>query len=581
MDRRTLLAIVLSALVLIFVPMLLDRLGLLPTRAPEPTRQAEAPGGPGAPGDTAGRTAPGPQAPDRTGAPTALPEARPGAPGLVPGAAAPDQPLAGVSAAPERRIHVSGPLYDAEFNSRGARLVGVTLKKFKGGDHEPVRLEGSPTAWLDLGDQIANRLLSNSVYEVSESTDAEGFPRRLRFSLADSAGLRVTQTYTLDPQTYVMDLEVRMDGVLQRGFSDYHIGLRSWPLMTERNEEEDLRNLQVVNLVGKDVKRHNLNNLRKESRLDEGAVRWTAVRSKYFTVAAIPEQASSKAARSYVPPDADMIAPGTSVQGAQVGTGLVLPVPPSGMAHHLLIYAGPSDYWMLKKLGHRLEDVVELGWRWILPFAHAILYVLVFLQKYLLNYGVVIIVLSALVKLVFHPLTASSMKSMRAMQRIQPEVEKVRKRYEKDPQKMNKAVFDLYKEHKISPLGGCLPLLIQMPVLFALYQVFLHAIELRQAPFVFWINDLSAPDVLFEVAGFPIRILPIIMFASSLLQQKLTPTDPRQVTTMYIMNVFMLVLFYNLPSGLVLYWTVTNLLTAIQQYIIAHGEQPAPQAASA
>jgi YidC/Oxa1 family membrane protein insertase len=311
------------------------------------------------------------------------------------------------------------------------------------------------------------------------------------------------------------------------------------------------------------------------------AVQWAAVRSKYFAVAVIPEQATTKSRRAFVPADGIVPPVGTppaiaGMVASQVATALVLPVPPDGMAHHLRIYAGPNDYWMLEKVGYRLQDIVDLGWPIILPFSQAILVVLVFFHRFIANYGVVILLLSLLVKVLFHPLTASSLRSMRAMQRIQPEVEKLRKRHEKDPQKMNQAVFALYKENKISPLGGCLPMLIQMPVMFALYQVFLHAIELRQSPFLLWIDDLSAPDVLFQVAGFPIRILPVIMFGSSLLQQKMTPTDPRQVTTMYIMNVVMLVLFYNLPSGLVLYWTVTNLLTALQQYLVTHGEQTTP-----
>jgi YidC/Oxa1 family membrane protein insertase len=133
---------------------------------------------------------------------------------------------------------------------------------------------------------------------------------------------------------------------------------------------------------------------------------------------------------------------------------------------------------------------------------------------------------------------------------------------------MNTAVMALYKENKVNPAGGCLPLLVQMPLLLGLYQVLFNAIELRQAPFVAWIHDLSAPDHVFSVAGFPLRLLPILMAGSGLLQQKLTPTDPRQQPTMYLMNVMMLVFFYGLPSGLVLYWTVMNLLTALQQWLL-------------
>jgi len=197
---------------------------------------------------------------------------------------------------------------------------------------------------------------------------------------------------------------------------------------------------------------------------------------------------------------------------------------------------------------------------------------MVWLKQYIPNFGLVIIALSALVRLVFHPLNNASLKSMRAMQRLQPEMERLRKKYEKEPQKMNQAVMELYKENKVNPLGGCLPMLVQMPVLIALYQVFLHAIDLRQASFFLWVNDLSSPDVLFHVFGFPIRVLPVIMFVSTYLQQGLTPSDSRQKMTMLFMNLFMLVLFYNLPSGLVLYWTVTNLLTAAQMYLIHRGD---------
>src|SRR5262249_25827828 len=124
------------------------------------------------------------------------------------------------------------------------------------------------------------------------------------------------------------------------------------------------------------------------------------------------------------------------------------------------------------------------------------------------------------------------------------------------------------RDNKVNPAGGCLPMLLQMPLLLGLYQVLSNAIQLRQSPFVAWITDLSAPDVLFSLAGFPLRLLPLLMAGSGLLQQRMTPTAPQQAPTMYMMNVMMLVFFYNLPSGLVLYWTVMNLLTALQQWLL-------------
>jgi YidC/Oxa1 family membrane protein insertase len=161
----------------------------------------------------------------------------------------------------------------------------------------------------------------------------------------------------------------------------------------------------------------------------------------------------------------------------------------------------------------------------------------------------------------------TSIRSMRAMQRLQPEIERIREKYKNDAQATNTAMMALYKDNKVNPAGGCLPMLMQMPLFLALYQVLFNAIELRQAPFLGWMNDLSAPDVLFQVAGFPIRLLPLLMAGSGFLSQKLTPTDPRQAPTMYMMNLMMLVFFYNLPSGLVLYWTWMNVLTAVQQWM--------------
>ena len=159
------------------------------------------------------------------------------------------------------------------------------------------------------------------------------------------------------------------------------------------------------------------------------------------------------------------------------------------------------------------------------------------------------------------------------MMKLQPEVDRLREKYKDDPQVMNTALMALYKDNKVNPAGGCLPLLLQMPVLMALYQVLLNALELRQAPFVSWITDLSAPEALFSVSGFPIRLLPVLMALSGFLLQKMTPMNPQQAPTQYMMNAFMLVLFYNLPSGLVLYWTVMNLLSAAQQWwVLRHDD---------
>jgi YidC/Oxa1 family membrane protein insertase len=157
---------------------------------------------------------------------------------------------------------------------------------------------------------------------------------------------------------------------------------------------------------------------------------------------------------------------------------------------------------------------------------------------------------------------------MKVMHRLQPQVNALREKHAKDPAKMNQAMMSLYKEHKVNPMGGCLPMLLQLPVFLALYQVLLHAIELRSAGFAWWIQDLSAPDVVGHIGGFPIHVLPLIMTGSTFLLQWQTPVDPRQQFMMYLMPVFMLYIMYNLPSGVIIYWTVNNLVSALQQYLV-------------
>lgn len=169
---------------------------------------------------------------------------------------------------------------------------------------------------------------------------------------------------------------------------------------------------------------------------------------------------------------------------------------------------------------------------------------------------------------------------MRSMSTLQPKLKALKEKHAKDPQKLNKATMALYKEEGVNPMGGCLPMLIQMPLLFALFQVFRSTIELRGAPFMLWITDLSAPDTLFEIGGFPINILPLLMGISMLLQQRMTPTTGQagqQKQMMYFMNIFFIFIFYKFPSGLNLYYTLFNVLTILQQkYLTPHHEPVAP-----
>ncbi len=223
------------------------------------------------------------------------------------------------------------------------------------------------------------------------------------------------------------------------------------------------------------------------------------------------------------------------------------------------LYLGPKVIALLKELNVGAEEVVRYGW--FTPVAKILLYFVNLTHKVTKNYGVDIIIISILLKILFWPLTKKSYVSMKAMQKVQPEMAMLRERYKDDKTRLNREMMDLYKRRKVNPLGGCLPMVVQIPIFIALYWGLMGSIELRHAPFIFWIKDLSYRD--------PIYVSPILMGASMLWQQKMTPTmgDPRQAKMMMLMPIIFTFLFLSFPSGLVVYWLVSNVLTIGQQHL--------------
>lgn len=578
MERRTLVIVALCVLAFVLYRPLLNQFGL--GRYLEPPRPVA--------------TAPGP---DSTRADTTLARAVPAPSGPV----APTRPPALQASRPlqaiERSLHVETPLYEAEFSNLGARLVSVQLKHFasaygvssvNGRAHRPrpgedvpagdrVVLAGGPSFELALGSGASLRPLTDVAYAVAESLGTDGQIRALTFTGHDASGAQVRQTYRMYPGSYAIDLEVEIQDVpASPPISDYSLTVRSWPAFTEADHQSDQRALRASSLVGTNIHREAVPPLVRKPKSFDGNVVWVGVQSRYFVTAVALVQGTGRSVSSSA--EELPFAPGAvahlmrgekPVQEIAVNT-MVVSLPGSAQpVHRFVLYAGPSEYAQLARLsGTQLERVVDLGWSWIRPISAVMLRVLNWINVVLRNYGLAIIVLATLLRVILHPLNMTSMKSMRAMQRLQPEMDRLRAKYKNDATAMNAAIMALYKEHKVNPAGGCLPMLLQMPVLIALYQVLFNAIELRQAPFVGWMSDLSAPELLFTVANFPIRLLPILMALSGLLLQRMTPTNPQQAPMAYMMNLMMLVFFYNLPSGLVLYWTVMNVLSAIQQWLV-------------
>ena len=249
------------------------------------------------------------------------------------------------------------------------------------------------------------------------------------------------------------------------------------------------------------------------------------------------------------------------------------------MEESFVCYLGPLDMETLKGYGIGLERTIDLG---RLRFLSVIvLRFMTFLKRFIPNYGLIIIIMSVLTKVLFYRLTHKSFKSMKDMQRLQPRIKELQEKYKDDKTKLNEKMMHLYKEAGVNPLGGCLPLLLQMPVFIALFNLLRNTIEIRNAPFFLWINDLSSPDVLFRfgvslpIVGNEFHLLPILMGAAMVLQSKMgaSPTGeatPQAQTKMMstAMPIIFTVFFYGVPSGLVLYWFVNNILTIVQQYYV-------------
>lgn len=308
-----------------------------------------------------------------------------------------------------------------------------------------------------------------------------------------------------------------------------------------------------------------------------GNIDWAAIKSKYFVLAAIPEKR------------VDVQEIKVFADGDTIRQVLEVEVDRRAVDHHFDFYLGPVDYDNLVAYGIGLENTVDLGWSILRPISRLILQLLIFLHSLIPNYGVAIILLAIIIKLIFFPLTRKSVHStqrMQKMQELQPMVQEIQRKYKDTPQKAQQEVMKLYKEHGVNPLsgcaGGCLPLLLQMPILFALYPVLQSTIELRHAEFALWIKDLSIPD--------PYYILPIVMGISMFLQQKLLSPQPSDKMTeqqkaqmrtqrmmMYLMPIFLVFIFLSLPAGLVLYWLFYNIFSIFEQVTIRRRMQQKAQ----
>ena len=298
-----------------------------------------------------------------------------------------------------------------------------------------------------------------------------------------------------------------------------------------------------------------------------GTTEWTAIRSKYFIAAIL-----SKTANTFATLSAKNINFGNRIQTPAYSTSLGYPLDQNSI--NAEIYLGPLDVDYIIKTGSTLDSSMNWGWAIIRPISKGILWVLKFMHNAIhLNYGFVLLLFALLIRIITGPLTKKSYESTQKMQKIQPKIKKLQEDLKKDPQRLNREMMGLYKKHGVNPLGGCLPMLLQMPLLMALFVVFRTTIEFRGQPFLLWITDLSKPDVVFSlpfnipVYGDGVAILPLLMGATLFLTMKMSSAtmDKSQKPIMYFMNGFFILLFNGFPSGLNLYYTTYNVLSFFQQ----------------
>ncbi len=480
------------------------------------------------------------------------PVAEPAAAGVAPAAAET------VATDPGLVVEVGTPLFRTKISSRGGRLLAFELFEYRkdptagSGPYDLIHENGAtPLAlvWRDESGRIVDD--RDVLYEVTSSSPAAapGQPAIVTMRGRTKSGAGITKTLVLPADSYFLGYTVSTEGLpvtpLAVGWS------RKLHAHAGRGDAEG-----AVGYFDGTLHSFDASTL-EETEVVEGTASWAGYAEHYFLQAYVPRQRQP------------LMLVASSSDGSGHAT-LWTSAPATGLDYGL--YIGPKSFPELESASPELVQAVDLGWFWFV--AKPLLLMLRLIHGVVGNYGWAIILLTVAVRAAFYPINNKQIEAMKGMQRIQPEVKKIQERYADDREKMNLEMMELYRRHKVNPLAGCLPMLIQLPVFIGLYNVLLQSIELRHAPFFAWINDLSQPDRLgslaipfVEPAGIPVMTL--LMGASMILQQKMTPStaDPAQQKVMMIMPVVFTVMFVNFPSGLVLYWLSNNILSIAQQWV--------------
>jgi YidC/Oxa1 family membrane protein insertase len=495
--------------------------------------------------------------------------AAPAAPQTAPPLTAPPLTATAADTVAGRRVVVESDLYRFEFSTQGARLAAVTLKEYRSfapGADSTAQLIPPQGRFLEYRFVTGRDTLDLGSWTFEPETDSlrvaadggtltwvgRGQGREVRLThrfLPDQYLFQVSGEVSGGPEGYVL---VTLGPRLRSIDGDTVADIRSYGVVTKARQTErlDFRALDPG-----------------ERRELPGPFEWVALKSRYFVAAVMTLETGASQFGGAVAVGGPK--PGNYEAEALVSASL--PAPRGQFRHS--VYVGPQEYRRLKRIGHDFEDVNPYGWIFrpiIRPFANFIVLILLWMHETLrIGYGLVLVLFGIMVRVVLWPLNQKAMRSSTAMQAIQPDVKAIQEKYAgkkdiKDQQRMQQEIMQLYKEHGVNPLGGCLPLLIPMPVLFALFFVFMNTIEFRGVSFL-WLPDLSRPD--------PFFIIPLVMggsmFLLSWIGQRGLPPNPQTKMMMYIMPGVFTFMFLNFASGLNLYYAVSNLASLPQQWMIS------------
>ena len=483
----------------------------------------------------------------------------------------------------EQIITIETDLYTAVVSTKGAVLRSFELKNYKTWDQHPVQLIENATGgdfsllFTSTDGKLINTksLFFNAAFPpagIVRLTGTEDYS--IDFTLNAGPG-RVVKTLHFRNDSYGFDVGVKFVGMQDIIANyEYQVIWENGIRYVEHNSVDESRQAEAFSYAGGEVASVDAAKPGETPISNtNGSTEWVATRNKYFAVVLLSDDKKADGAylegRCEAAPDHGIV--------EHYSIGLKVPFKNTDEeASRFTLFIGPLDFGIIKSYGHGLDHIMSLGWSWIRPITvYLFIPLFNFLRIFISNYGIIIILFSIIVKVALHPLTRSSMKSMKKMQALQPMMEEIRTKFKDDPNQMNMQIMKLYKDYGVNPAGGCLPMLLQLPILYALYALFSNSIQLRQANFVWWIKDLSVPDVIVDlpftlplVGVHNISGLALMMGITMFIQQKMTVNDPRQKAMVWMMPVMMTLLFNNLPSGLNLYYFVFNLLAIGQQVFV-------------